>query len=124
VSLCWRGKRDGWEGRRGGGTYTLVVNDLSNDGELAGGGSILDEDDSSDLNESLEGGGGFDGLEDQEEEEVGERESGSRVEESEQGLKERCEVEVERLGKEVGEVWVDEGSCRPERSERVERRGC
>lgn len=39
-----------------------MVNDLSNDGELAGGGSILDEDDSSDLNESLEGGGGFDGL--------------------------------------------------------------
>ena len=77
-----------------------MVNDLSNDGELAGGGSILDEDDSSDLNESLEGGGGFDGLWEEEEERVGEKESGSRVEESERGLKEVCEVEVERFGKE------------------------
>ena len=39
-----------------------MVNDLGDDGELAGGGSVLDEDDSSDLNESLEGGRSFDGL--------------------------------------------------------------
>jgi hypothetical protein len=35
-----------------------VVNDLGNDGELASGRPIVDENDTADLNESLEGGRG------------------------------------------------------------------
>jgi hypothetical protein len=39
-----------------------VVNDLGDDGELALGGTLVDEDDSTDLDEPLEGGRSFDGL--------------------------------------------------------------
>jgi len=34
-----------------------VVNDLGDDGELASGRTVVDEDDATDLDESLEGGG-------------------------------------------------------------------
>lgn len=37
-------------------THSVVVNDLGNDGELSGERSVVDEDDSADLDESLEGG--------------------------------------------------------------------
>lgn len=42
--------------------HPLVVNDLGDDGELALGGSLVDEDDSTNLDEPLEGGRSFDGL--------------------------------------------------------------
>lgn len=35
-------------------TYPVVVNDLDDDGELAGGGALLDEDDTANLNVTLE----------------------------------------------------------------------
>lgn len=35
-------------------TYPVVVDDLNNDGELAGGGALLDEDDTANLNVTLE----------------------------------------------------------------------
>ena len=37
-------------------THSVVINDLGNDGELSGEGSVVDEDDSADFDESLEGG--------------------------------------------------------------------
>ena len=37
-------------------THSVVVNDLGNDGELSGERSVVDEDDSADFDESLEGG--------------------------------------------------------------------
>ena len=37
-------------------TNPVVVDDLGDDGELAGGRALVDEDDSADLDESLEGG--------------------------------------------------------------------
>jgi hypothetical protein len=44
-------------------THPLVVNDLGDDGELPLGRPVVDEDDAADLDEPLEGGGSFDGLE-------------------------------------------------------------
>ncbi len=35
-------------------TYPVVVDDLDNGGELAGGGAVLDEDNTANLNVSLE----------------------------------------------------------------------
>ena len=35
--------------------YSIVVDDFGNDGELAGGWTLIDEDYSANLNESLEG---------------------------------------------------------------------
>ena len=37
--------------------HPVVVNDLGDDGELASGRTVVDEDDATDLDESLEGGG-------------------------------------------------------------------
>lgn len=40
-------------------TYPVVVDDLDNDGELTGGGALLDEDNAADLNVALERSGHF-----------------------------------------------------------------
>ena len=37
-------------------THSVVINDLGNDGELSGEGTVVDENDSADFDESLEGG--------------------------------------------------------------------
>jgi hypothetical protein len=37
-------------------TYSVVVNDLGDNGNVTGGRSVVDENDSADLDESLEGG--------------------------------------------------------------------
>lgn len=50
---------EGLAGDRGGGAVnegTVVVDDLDNDGELAGRGAVVDENDTADLDEALEGG--------------------------------------------------------------------
>lgn len=40
-------------------THPVVVNDLSNDGELSSRGAVVDQNDTSNLDESLEGRGGL-----------------------------------------------------------------